>query len=186
MRLQPIEAPRSLLTRIAFWMSKRQFGKVLMPLKVIYARNPGLMWASYQIEKTMKGRLSLDAGLTTLIKVHLSMLNGCAFCKDIALAQAVQKRLGMEKFGDLERFRESAAFTDREKAALAFVEEANSKKVTDSTFSDLRRHFNETEIVEITWVQAAESYYNAMSIPLGIESDGLESLAENRGTDENH
>lgn len=182
MRLEPIENPRGLLLKIAYWMSKRRFGKVLMPLKVVYARNPGLMWASNQIEKTMEGRLSLDATLTTLIKVYLSMLNGCAFCKDIALAQAVQKRLGTEKFRDLERFRESAAFTDREKAALAFVEEANAKRVTDSTFSILKRHFDETEIVEITWVQAAETYYNAMSIPLAIESDGLQSLAENQET----
>ena len=182
MRLEPIENPRGLLLKIAYWMSKRRFGKVLMPLKVVYARNPGLMWASNQIEKTMEGRLSLDATLTTLIKVYLSMLNGCAFCKDIALAQAVQKRLGTEKFRDLERFRESAAFTDREKAALAFVEEANAKRVTDSTFSVLKRHFDENEIVEITWVQAAEAYYNAMSIPLAIESDGLQSLAENQET----
>ncbi len=96
MRLEPIEKPRSLLAKIAYWMSKRQFGKIPMPLKVVYARNPRPMWASYQVEKTMNGRLSLDPILTTLIKVHLSMLNGCAFCKDIALAQAVQKRLGME------------------------------------------------------------------------------------------
>ncbi len=68
------------------------------------------------------------------------------------------------------------------KAALAFVEEANAKRVTDSTFSILKRHFDETEIVEITWVQAAETYYNAMSIPLAIESDGLQSLAENQET----
>ena len=151
-----------------------------MPLKVVYVRNPKLMWTSYQIDKTMEGSLSLDAMLIALIKVYLSMLNGCPFCKDIGLALAVQKRLGSEKFRDLECFRESAAFTDREKAALAFVEEANARKVTDSTFTILRLHFNETEIVEITWVAAAEAYYNAMSITLGIESDGLQKLAENK------
>jgi len=185
MRLKPIENPRSLLAKIAYWMSKRQFGKVLMPLKVVYARNPGLMWASYQIEKTMKRRLSVDPTLAVLIKVYLSMLNGCSFCKDIALAQAVQRRLGMEKFRDLERFRESTAFTVREKAALAYVKEANAKRVADATFADLRRHFSDTEIVEITWIQASEAYYNAMSIPLAIESDGLQGLAEARGTDVN-
>ncbi len=178
MRLQPIENPRNLLARFAYWVSRQKFGKVMMPLKVVYARNAGLMWPSYQIEKTIEGRLSLDATLTTLIKVYLSMLNGCAFCKDIGLAQAVRKRLGSEKFRDLERFRESAAFTDLEKAALAFVEEANARTVTDSTFADLRHYFSEAEIVEITWVQAAEAYYNAISIPLGIESDGLHEMAE--------
>ncbi len=178
MRLKPIENPGNPLAKMAYWMSRRKFGKVLMPLKVVYARNMGLMWVSFQIEKTMERRLNLDATLTTLIKVHLSMLNNCAFCKDIALAQAVQKRLGKEKFRDLEHYRSSAAFTGREKAALAFVEEANAKKVSDATFTVLKQHFTEPEIVELTWVQAAESYYNAISIPLGIESDGLEALAE--------
>ena len=68
MRLEPIENPRGLLLKIAYWMSKRRFGKVLMPLKVVYARNPGLMWASNQIEKTMEGRLRDPAGLTAEIR----------------------------------------------------------------------------------------------------------------------
>ena len=42
MRLAPIEQPRSLLVRIAYWLSKRQLGKVMTPLKVIYARAPRL------------------------------------------------------------------------------------------------------------------------------------------------
>ncbi len=183
MRLKPIENPRSLLAKLAYWMSKRQFGTVMMPLKVVYARNPGLMWASYQIEKTMERRLSVDPSLVVQIKVYLSILNGCAFCKDIALAQAVQKRLGIEKFCDLERFRESTAFTAREKTALAYVEEANAKRVANATFADLQRHFSDTEIVEITWIQAADAYYLAMSIPLDIESDGLQDLAESSGTE---
>ena len=153
-----------------------------MPLKVVYARSPGLMWASYQIEKTMERRLNVEPTLVVLIKTYLSMINGCSFCKDIALAQAHQKRLGMGKFRDLENFRESRAFTPREKAALNYVEEANGKKVADATFAELQRHFSNTEIVEITWIQAAEAYYNAMSVPLGIESDGLQDLAKARGT----
>ncbi|MFQ5547662.1 MAG: carboxymuconolactone decarboxylase family protein [Woeseia sp.] len=179
MRLDPIENPGNIMSRIAYWISRRRFGKVITPLKVVYARSPGLMWVSQQIEKTMGGRLSLDTTLVTLIKAHLSMLNGCGFCEDIALAMAVQKRLGLDKFRHLDRFRESGAFTEREKAALSYVEEANSGEVRDSTFDNLRRHFDEREIVEITWVQAAEAYYNALSIPLEIGSDGLQSLAAN-------
>lgn len=180
MRVPPIENPPSVLAKFAYWISKRLFGKVIMPLKVVYARNPGLMWTGHQIEKTMERRLHLEPTLTTLVKVYLSMLNGCAFCKDIALAQAVQKQLGRDKFRDLARFRDSTAFTDREKAALAYVEEANAKHVTDDTFATLARHFNDVEVVELTWVQAAEAYYNALSVPLAIESDGLEQLAETR------
>ena len=33
-------------------------------------------------------------------------------------------------------------------------------------------HFSESEIVEITWLNAVHNYYNLMNIPLEIESDG--------------
>jgi hypothetical protein len=35
------------------------------------------------------------------------------------------------------------------------------------------QHFSESEIVEITWLNAVHYYYNLMNIPLEIESDGL-------------
>ncbi len=65
MRLKPIENPRKLLAKIAYWMSKRKFGKVLMPLKVVYARNPGLMWAylssNWVFSDSVNPRLSVEA-----------------------------------------------------------------------------------------------------------------------------
>ena len=48
----------------------------------------------------------------------------------------------------------------------------------DETFETLRSHYNEQEIVEITWVNALENYYNLISIPLGLESDGLCAIAQ--------
>ena len=35
MRVQPVEKPRGLVNRIAYWMSRRQLGKVMTPLKVV-------------------------------------------------------------------------------------------------------------------------------------------------------
>jgi hypothetical protein len=46
MRLAPIEKPPGLLLRIAYWLSRRQLGGVMSPLKVIYARAPSLSWTS--------------------------------------------------------------------------------------------------------------------------------------------
>ena len=40
--------------------------------------------------------------------------------------------------------------------------------------------FSETEIIEIVAMNAFEQYFNAFAVPLGIESDGLRRLAENR------
>ena len=41
MRLQPIEKPKRLMMRIAYFMTRRQLGKVMTPMKVVLARMPG-------------------------------------------------------------------------------------------------------------------------------------------------
>ena len=52
--LSPIDQPRGLLMRIAFAMSRRQFGKVLTALKVLYARKPRLALIAQKIADMQK------------------------------------------------------------------------------------------------------------------------------------
>jgi len=181
MRLQPIEKPKGLLMRLAYWMTRRQFGKVITPMKVLYPRMPGVMKLSYELQKfEMKG-IRLEPGLHLMIAALASEINGCSFCMDIARAMAIRERLGMEKFDALAEYRTSPLFSERERAALAYVEEATRhKRVSDATFEELRKHFSEREIVEITWVNAVENYYNLINLPLEIGSDGLCAIAQAR------
>lgn len=181
MRLEPIEKPRGLLMRIAYWMSRRELGAVMTPLKVIYARAPHLAMLSQRIRTILEKKLALDAELVLLVTTQSSLLNGCRFCADLHMAQAVQAKLGLEKFHSLLKFRASPHFNAREKAALAYTEEITQKKeVSDSTFETLRKHFDERQVVELTWLNAIANYYNLMAVPLGLESDGLEQLALRR------
>ncbi len=174
MRLEPIEKPKGLMMRLAFWMTRRQFGKVMTPMKVLYPRMPGAMKLSYEIQKFQTKGISLEPSLHLLVTGLTSQINGCGFCLDLARAMAIREHLGMEKFDALRSYRTSALFTPKERAALAYAEEATrQKRVSDGTFETLRRHFSEREIVEITWVNAVENYYNLINLPLGIESDGF-------------
>ena len=181
MRLKPIENPRNWLVKIAYWWSKREFGKVIMPMKVIYARKPKLMFLANKIYQFQEKNVSLEPSLRLLIQTQVSALNGCAFCNDISLAQAVKKNLGAEKFialGDSIETK-SAAFSEKEQAVIAFVGEyADNRKVSDDTFAKLREFFDETEIIEIVAINAFEHYFNAFAVPLEIESDELRRLAE--------
>ena len=183
MRLNPIENPANIFVKIAFWWSKREFGKVIMPFKIIYARKPKLMFLANKIYQFQEKEVSLEPALRLLIQTQVSMLNGCAFCNDISLAQAVRKKIGAEKFFALGDNAETKAnaFSEREKAVVRFVEEyAKNRRVSDETFENLQKFFNETEIVEIVAMNAFEQYFNAFAVPLGIESDELRRLAENR------
>jgi len=181
MRLEPIEKPKGLMMRIAYWMTQRQFGKVLTPMKVMYSRMPGVLKPSYEIQKFEAKGIRLEPGLHFLVATLASQINGCGFCVDIGRAMAIREHLGMEKFDALSEYRTSPLFSDRERAALAYVEEATRhKRVSDATFEALRKYFSEREIVEITWLNAVHNYYNLINIPLGIESDGLCAIAQER------
>ncbi|MDH4283252.1 MAG: hypothetical protein OEV36_11410, partial [Myxococcales bacterium] len=74
----------------------------------------------------------------------------------------------------LARYATSPRFTERERAALRYVEEINTTRAaTDETFDALRPHFTEKEIVELTWLNAVGNYLNLMAKPLGIGSEGF-------------
>jgi len=174
MRLEPIARPRSLFMRLAYWMSRRQFGEVITPMKVLYARNPKLATPTWQIGRTMEKGLSLPRELVLLVTTQSSQQNGCTFCADLHRAQAVQARIGLDKFRDLARFRESPHFDERERAALAYTEEVTrDRSASDATFDRLQKHFSEREIVDLTWLNAIGNFFNLMAVPLEIESDEL-------------
>lgn len=181
MRLEPIEKPKGLPMRIAFWMTQRQFGKVLTPMKVLYPRMPGVLKLSYEMQKLEMKGIHIEPGLHLMVSTLISQINGCSFCVDISRAKAIMEHLGMEKFNALAEYRTSRLFSERERAALAFVEEATrNKRVPDATFAALRAHFSEAEIVELTWLNAVHNYYNLINVPLEIESDGLCAIAQAR------
>jgi alkylhydroperoxidase family enzyme len=64
-----------------------------------------------------------------------------------------------------------AAFRARERAALKFAEELtrDSNNVPQELFAELRQHFSEGEIVEITAVAGIFNYFNRFNNALQME-----------------
>jgi AhpD family alkylhydroperoxidase len=181
MRIEPIERPPTWIARIAaFWM-KRQLGKVIMPARVIYNRVPRMYGLSWSLLRLQQSGLELDPATRYLVQNWVAMLNRCSFCVDIGRAGAVLERIGLDKLNALPEWRSSPLFDERERAALAYVEEATrNKTVCDATFAELRKHFSERQVVELTVLNAIENFYNLLNIPLEIEADGLCAIAQSR------
>jgi alkylhydroperoxidase family enzyme len=176
MRLKPVENPKAWSIRVAYWYSVRTFGKILMTLKVLYARQPRLLRPYLALLNSQEKMLSLPMPLRIMLKARIAGLNGCAFCVDIANCTATGDTL-REKLKALDHYWTSSLFDRREQAALAFVEAATRhRQVSDVIFDALREHFNETEIVELTWLNATENFLNLTTVPLGIGSDDLRAV----------
>jgi AhpD family alkylhydroperoxidase len=181
MRLEPIEKPRGINLKFTYAVCKWMLGVVITPMKVLYARVPVISRVSYSLSRAADNKLSLDPELRLLVQAQTSALNGCGFCLDMKHAMAVQHRIGLEKFQALAEYASSPLFDERERAALDFAGEVTrDRKVTDATFARARSHFSEAELVEISFVNAVENFYNLMAKPFGIESDGLCALAQQR------
>lgn len=173
MRLTAIEHPKSLLLKLAYYLSKKQFGKVIAPLRYIYSRSIPAMMTSLKIYKS-ENRLSLPKKTRLLIRYYTSHLNDCSFCSNSAEFMTQKEHLELQQWKDFMNFRNSRSFSAEEKSLLAYLEEVNfTKTATDETFNELKKHFSEKEIIEITWLNATENYYNLMAKPLGLASDEL-------------
>lgn len=173
LRLQPIEKPASLYVRLGYWYFKKLVGKVITPAKVVYARVPALMKVAGQFYKISK-KAPLSEDLKILIHALVSDLNACSFCLDIAQAFAMRKGNSMKKLGLLREYATNEFFTAADRACLNYVKEVTlHKQVPDAVYNELKLHYNEEQIIYITFLCASEVYYNTINLALGIGSDGL-------------
>jgi AhpD family alkylhydroperoxidase len=181
MRITPIESPRNPFVRLAYRLCRRQLGRAMSSFTVVFARIPRALVPHLLIHRTVENGLTLAPELKLLLEMDVARVNGCGACLDIGRAIAIYRGATLEKFEALADWASSPLFDARERAALAYVEEATRhRRVGDATFDALRPHFSDREIVEMTWLCAVENYYNMINIPLGIESDGLCAIAEAR------
>ena len=186
-RFAPIENPSGIAMKMAYQFSKKQVGKVLTPLKVIYARLPVSFARFTQKLPQLEQSYKLPKHLALLIRAHVAQLNTCHFCIDIGKAEAMKHYPEhYDKLLEVSRFRESPMFSEEERAALQFAEELTlNKRISDETFEWVRQYFTERQIVEMAWAVTHEHIYNLMNGAFNIGSDGLcqipaDKSAENR------
>jgi alkylhydroperoxidase family enzyme len=72
-------------------------------------------------------------------------------------------------------------FSEAERAALDYASELTSHKtVSGETFAHLAQHYSEREICDIVWLVASEHLANMTNLGLGVGSDGLCELSQQR------
>jgi alkylhydroperoxidase family enzyme len=172
--LPPIEKPQGLLMKLAYAATRRQFGKVLTPLKVHTARLPLAFGLFYQKISKLDKKLVLPPETALLIREHVARINVCLFCIDIGRSFTIKASMNQATFDALEKYSTSPLFTDAERAALDYSTElTRDKSVRPETFARVARHYSEREICEIVWLVASEHIYNITNIGLNIHSDML-------------
>jgi len=172
--LPPVERPQGLMMKLAYYFTRRQFGKVLTPLKVHSARLPTAFGLFYTKIGKLDKKLLLPPETVLLIREQVARINVCLFCTDIGRSFAVKASMNEAKFDALEQYNTSPLFDDAERAALDYVTELTKYKMVDpNTFARMARYYSERAICEIVWLVASEHLYNMTNIGLNIHSDML-------------
>ena len=78
------------------------------------------------------------------------------------------------------KWRDSPLFSEAERAALEYAERMTitGERVDDALFGELKRHFSEAQIVELTAAIALENFRSKFNPALGVEAQGFCPLPE--------
>ena len=96
---------------------------------------PDVYKALAAFSKTVGGvadEAGIDARLKELVQIHVSQLNGCAFCVRVHVERATKAGVTADVIAQLPVWRESGVFSDREQAGLELAEASRSSPRTAS------------------------------------------------------
>ena len=108
----------------------------------------------------------LEKGLTEIVKLRASQINGCAYCLQLHLNIARKLGLPGAKLDLVAVWREAGVFTDREMAALAWTEALTQRAAegaTDENYAALLQHFSPSEAMFLTVSIATINSWNRIA-----------------------
>lgn len=112
---------------------------------------------------------SLGYRLVELVQMRVSQINSCGICVDMHWRDLIRQEVEPRHLNALAGWREAPFFSERERAALAWAEAVNAlpqADATDAAYAELHQHFNDTEIVELTYAVAAIRAWNVINLSL--------------------
>jgi AhpD family alkylhydroperoxidase len=153
-------------------------GVVTQPLRVT-AHHPGILEGYGALEWAFSQADEVDEHLKHLAAVKAAALIGCEFCLDIGSEQANRSGVTAEQLLDLSRYQESEHFDEIEKLVLTYAVAMTRTpvEVPDELFKELRSHFDERQLVELTTAIALENYRGRFNWAFGIEAQGFRDEA---------
>lgn len=136
-----------------------------------YSASPKAMEALITVEKYIN-QSSLDKTIRELVKIRASQINGCAFCIDVHTKDARQSGESEQRIYMLPAWRESHLYSEKERAALAWTEELTliaHNHASDAIFDDVRIHFTDEEITDLTTLIGQINTWNRLAIAFRYE-----------------
>ena len=127
---------------------------------------PGAYKAMLGLEQYLH-ESGLEESLIHLIKLRTSQINGCAYCIDMHWKDLRAIGEDEQRLYSLDAWRECPYYSDRERAALAWTEAVTlitNGHVPDRVYEEVRPHFSEKELSDLTLAVATINAWNRFAI----------------------
>jgi AhpD family alkylhydroperoxidase len=127
-----------------------------------------------ELEHYLNNGANLPASLRELVRLRVSLINGCAYCIGLHTSELTKLNETTERIVGVADWRSLEIYTKRERAALAWAEavtDIQENHAPDVLYEEVRKHFSDVETVNLTLVITTINAWNRISIALGRHSE---------------
>jgi AhpD family alkylhydroperoxidase len=120
----------------------------------------------------LTSKSTIEQSIHDLVNIRASQLNGCAFCLDMHIKEAIIHGERPLRLHHVATWRESQLFAPRERAALAWTEAVTQLSplgVPDDIYERVRTQFSEKELVDLTYDVMAINAWNRINVAFRVE-----------------
>ena len=152
----------------------------------MWAHTPEISKGIVALGGALKTHRSLPDRLVELVRLRVAFHNQCRSCMAIRYKDGQEDGITEDLVCSLEKPMEADNLSDAEKAAIQYGElfATNHLAINDDIYDNLRKYFNESEIVELSMTVAffvgfgrlAASYHMVEELPESFQANEKETL----------
>ena len=112
-----------------------------------------------------------------LCRLRASQINGCGFCTDMHIKDALPRGRTQQRLHLVAAWREATVFTEAERAALEVTEQGTriadaAGGVSDDAWLNAAKHYYEEQLAGLTFVIAMINAFNRLNVILQQPAGG--------------
>ena len=148
---------------------EERIGKVLKPHMAL-AHSPQLLVDWWKMMVTLLSRLDLDAHFREIALLRIFRLVHCEYCFVEHERIALEAGVTQDQIDHIDEYESHSAFNHVERLVMRYAEGITvDNSVDDALFDELRKHFSERELVELTFCIGNWNGIARFVVPMGLE-----------------
>lgn len=161
--------------RLIYGTARRMYGRETEPTQIVAHHRPLLLGLGAIALADERFSHAVDEHIKNLARLRAAQLVGCEWCLDFGSYLAQKAGTQSKQLRELATWRDSELFDPLERLVLEYAEAMTRTpvEVPDQLFAQLRGHFDERQMVELTMAVALENLYTRFNWAMGIEGEGF-------------